>query len=1103
MEDTERLRFSARTRKGNPKTMAKRNRLLSLLVAVLMLLSTVMTGVAPAIADDGEEPAESVVAAEQENDLEEEPEMTVEEPEEPVDETGTEPEEEIDPDLDTDGDGVSDVKELTFGTDPEAPDTDGDGLSDYDELYVYFTAAGDPDSDGDGLSDYDEIFVYGTDPLKGDTDSDGVSDGDELYYGTDPLDQDCDGDGIFDGDEFLLGTDPNAYDDLSAVYQWLDGDLLESELQNGNAAVPAIEGFAPFVLYREAVVTHYGVESFLKNPALIGKPVEIRMPAGGDLVLRFTVKSAAEEIAIFRMNENGTVRLDAERDGSEYTVALTENGVYYAADMHKLNVFLGFEGAGTQSVPKNSYLLEDFRYVTLSAPLSAGSGVDTDGDGIPDCEEITGQYAIDLGNGYTATVYGYVSDPTLVDSDFDGIEDSRDALPRSNTFSGQYKSGSFTVNLSYTMNYQNFFGDNKTYSAEIASFSVWAAQLCYENEDNDVTYTPNETLYDSDGSTISKVYRIDQLMRAHGMENVVDYQLENGYFANGISLGAYADDDITEVFFGDHKETVGDETIEVISVFVRGTNGTVKEWSSNFDVGNLHRYPEEYDAPEAKSLRKLNGDWNRKSNHRGFDVCATRIYRALATYMNTYVDPEATPVFWLSGHSRGAAIANIVSSTYVDEGEKVFAYTYASPNTTANTEASAEKYDCIFNLVNGDDFVPMLPMPEWGFTRYGRTATYYAHNASSSQRSSILGSTSYSYSSDLQTLVNKFVAMSDEGWRDVYVYHCYGTSGIDHVEVHQHAGETIGDYIAGSRMDFGTDSNWNGYDEHTKKYSYCVKDKDGGFLGLGNKWSCCQTPAYAMQILAITMGNLGLSAGWDFLTSYKLADRFDFGKTSLLTNYATKIIDPHYMENYYLIQTALLENPDQAFNTNNSLYTNSNHRPVHTHTYEIDEVLIAPTCTEEGVGHAVCHCSAINPDWYDDEIKAVKLPALGHDWGTPAWTWDGVSEATATFTCENDNSHVETRSTTEITRTENGDTAVYTATVEFEGETYTGTKTVEIGYYLIGSMTNWEVDETYRFTANAAAQGEYLLNATLSVGDEIKVVRAEGTTKLTWYPDYG
>ena len=252
------------------------------------------------------------------------------------------------------------------------------------------------------------------------------------------------------------------------------------------------------------------------------------------------------------------------------------------------------------------------------------------------------------------------------------------------------------------------------------------------------------------------------------------------------------------------------------------------------------------------------------------------------------------------------------------------------------------------------------------------------------------------------------------------------------------------------------------------------------------------------------MGNLGLSAGWSFLTSYKLADRFDFGKTSLITNYATKIADPHYMENYYLIQTALLSDPDSEFNTNSSLYTNGSHRPQHTHSYEV-EIIKAPNCTEPGIARKVCHCSEVNSAWYDDEIKNALIPVNGqHDWGAPAWTWDGLSEATATFTCVHNDAHVETRGTTEIVRTENGDLAVYTATVEFEGRTYTDTKTVEIGYYLIGSMTDWQVDETYRFTANAAAEGEYLLNvADLAAGAEIKVVRAEGATKLQWYPDYG
>ena len=65
-----------------------------------------------------------------------------------------------------------------------------------------------PDSDGDGLSDERELEI-GTDPQNADSDSDGITDGDELELGTDPNESDTDGDGTSDGDELAAGTDPN------------------------------------------------------------------------------------------------------------------------------------------------------------------------------------------------------------------------------------------------------------------------------------------------------------------------------------------------------------------------------------------------------------------------------------------------------------------------------------------------------------------------------------------------------------------------------------------------------------------------------------------------------------------------------------------------------------------------------------------------------------------------------------------------------------------------------------------------------------------------------------------------------------------------------
>ena len=560
------------------------------------------------------------------------------------------------------------------------------------------------------------------------------------------------------------------------------------------------------------------------------------------------------------------------------------------------------------------------------------------------------------------------------DSDYDGILNEYDPEPENNSFSGSYKSGNYKINLSYTLDYRDFFGDNTVYNPNIAGLSTWCAQLSYANEDNATVYTPAVPLRDSDGSSITQIYRVDQLMRAHGMENVIRYNFAQGYSDGEISMAAYADDDMDEAFYGHRRVEYNGQTIELIAVFVQGTDSTIEEWSSNFNVGNLNRFGQEYDAAEGK-LRFPNADWDRKCNHRGFDVCANRIRSGLKAYLERYVDPEATPVFWLTGHSRGGAISNIMAAYLADQGEKVFAYTFASPNNTANAEAAAEKYDCIFNLVNGDDFVPRLPMPEWGFTRYGRTAIRYASSATSAQRSSYLGTTSYSYKSDsdLQTLCNKFVAMTvnnaggNDGWRDVNVYHCG----------HQHADETAGEYRSGcirkrSGLELGfNESMFNGWSARVRRFAYWSSEENG----------ICETPAYAMQVLAELMGNLSLSGGWDYLTTNKLADRYDFGKTSLIS-YASGITDPHYMENYYLIQK-LIEaagSPDAAYTTETSLYTDGQNRPLHTHSYTLhpyeDQ---APSCTEPGLGYLECKCSEINPAWYDDLIRDVEIPALGHD----------------------------------------------------------------------------------------------------------------------------
>jgi hypothetical protein len=56
-------------------------------------------------------------------------------------------------DIDSDGDGLLDKEEPTYGTDPYDPDTDKDGLTDGQEVKEFKTNPMDPDCDLDGLKD--------------------------------------------------------------------------------------------------------------------------------------------------------------------------------------------------------------------------------------------------------------------------------------------------------------------------------------------------------------------------------------------------------------------------------------------------------------------------------------------------------------------------------------------------------------------------------------------------------------------------------------------------------------------------------------------------------------------------------------------------------------------------------------------------------------------------------------------------------------------------------------------------------------------------------------------------------------------------------------
>jgi outer membrane protein OmpA-like peptidoglycan-associated protein/opacity protein-like surface antigen len=142
-------------------------------------------------------------------------------------------------DIDSDGDGLLDKEEPTYGTDPFNPDTDNDGLSDGQEVKTQKTDPLNPDSDWDALKDGAEVLTYKTNPLDPDTDHGGVKDGHEVIEdNTNPLDPKD------DLQLFKLNIEFD-YDkhDLKEKY-FKDLDVVVKVLQRDPGATARIEGHA-------------------------------------------------------------------------------------------------------------------------------------------------------------------------------------------------------------------------------------------------------------------------------------------------------------------------------------------------------------------------------------------------------------------------------------------------------------------------------------------------------------------------------------------------------------------------------------------------------------------------------------------------------------------------------------------------------------------------------------------------------------------------------------------------------------------------------------------------------------------------------------------
>jgi len=138
------------------------------------------------------------------------------------------------------------------------------------------------------------------------------------------------------------------------------------------------------------------------------------------------------------------------------------------------------------------------------------------------------------------------------------------------------------------------------------------------------------------------------------------------------------------------------------ALIIRGTEGKA-EWISNFDVGF-------------------------SDIAHGFNQAAIRVMGHFARYVNEYPPlngnySTGNYLLWTCGHSRGAAVANLIAGNYITKhlkSDNVYAYTFATPNVDKNATICKN----IYNFIIDGDLVPRLPLSKWGFERYGLTIYY-------------------------------------------------------------------------------------------------------------------------------------------------------------------------------------------------------------------------------------------------------------------------------------------------------------------------------------------------------------------------------------------
>ncbi len=166
-----------------------------------------------------------------------------------------------------------------------------------------------------------------------------------------------------------------------------------------------------------------------------------------------------------------------------------------------------------------------------------------------------------------------------------------------------------------------------------------------------------------------------------------------------IEIDGYTAEDEVNTFIAHRKIDVNNEEYTLVFAgFIGSQDG---QWYNNFDPGT-------------------------GTTHQGFSSAKKHAYGLLEAYIQRYGFDKSKTKILLTGHSRGAATANLVAAQLIKDKKyatvgNIYTYAFATPNSTSLDERNDLVYKRIFNIVNPEDFVTKVLPTAWGFGRYGTT----------------------------------------------------------------------------------------------------------------------------------------------------------------------------------------------------------------------------------------------------------------------------------------------------------------------------------------------------------------------------------------------